>query len=93
MKRLKNFATDVAKKTWYKVKVFFKGLAQHAEAVTILSLAAVGLNTLIGELPFLFALPMIFEAALVIPVLSVITVSLLAKSAEKRAQNRTALAA
>jgi len=66
---------------------------RHFEAAVVLTLSAIGLNALIGEVPFLVALPMWIESPMVIPVISVIAVTMLIKSAEFRASNRMAMAA
>ncbi|HJS83666.1 MAG TPA: hypothetical protein VJ742_12605 [Nitrososphaera sp.] len=78
---------------WKNIKEFFVGVYRHAETITILILASLGLNALLGELPFLFLLPFWIEAVLVIPVISVIAISLLVKSAEWRAKRRIPLTA
>lgn len=85
MKRVRNFAVEVAKQTFHKVKSFLKGAFNHAESIILLSLSALGLNSLLGELPFLVALPAWIEWPLIIPVIAVLTVSALSKMAEKRA--------
>lgn len=74
-----------------KVTDFVVGTFRHAETVGILSLSAVGLNALAGELPFLYALPMWIELPLVIPVLSVMTIVALVRIAEYRSSNRMVL--
>lgn len=71
-----------------KVVDFVEGCYHHAEAITILTLSALGLNALLGELPFLIALPMWVEAALVIPVISVLLIAGLTRSAEWRTNRR-----
>jgi len=83
-----NFTKRVAKRTVKTVSNFVKGCVQHTESVAILSLSAIGLNALAGEIPFLVPLPMWIEASMFIPVLSVIAIGLLVKSADYRASNR-----
>ena len=91
-RKIKDFVKGVAKAAYHKVKNFFVGVWRHAEAVAILTLAAFGLNVLLGEIPFVFALPMWIEAPLVIPVLAVTIISLIVKFAEWRARRRIAKA-
>lgn len=86
--KLINFAKRTTHAAVRKVKSFITGTVRHAESVALLSLSAVGLNALAGELPFMFALPMWIESTMVLPVLSVLMVALLIKSAEYRALNR-----
>ena len=85
-------AIDRVKRTvrraFVKVKSFFKGLFRHAEMTTVLVTSAVGMNAMIGELPYMYQLPMWIEAPLVIPVLSATAITLLLKSAEKRRARR-----
>jgi len=71
-----------------KVIRWVLGVYNHAEAIVILVLAALGLNALIGEIPFLFMLPLWVEATMVIPVLSVLIISCLVKFMEWRAIRR-----
>lgn len=87
-KKIRKFVTDVVKAAKNKIVWFFKGVYHHAEAITILTLAAFGLNVLVGELPFIFMLPMWIEAPLVIPTLAVVAVSLIVKLMEWRAIRR-----
>lgn len=86
--KIKRFVTTAVRTAVTKVKNFIKGVYQHAETITVLVLATFGVNALIGELPFLFMLPMWVEATMVIPVLSVLIVSLLIKLGEWRATRR-----
>lgn len=82
------FAKNVLSSAWRKVKGFFTTCVKHTEAITILTFSAIGMNALMGELPFYAALPFWIEGPLVIPVLSVLAVSLLVKSAEWRGSKR-----
>lgn len=86
--KIKRFTTNTIAVASNKVFEFGNSMIQHTEAVVVLSLSAVGLNALAGELPFAYALPMWIEAPLVIPVLSVLAISILIKSAEFRAIRR-----
>lgn len=92
IRKIGSFVARVAKVAYRKVVNFAKGLYHHAESIVILTLAALGLNALLGELPFYFILPMWVEATMVIPVLAVILVSLLTKSAEWRHNRRMVIA-
>jgi hypothetical protein len=76
-----------------KIVSFVRGVFTHTEAIIITGLAALGLNALIGELPFIIAMPLWIEAAMVIPVLSVFAIGLLLLSAEWRASRRAMRAA
>lgn len=82
------FIKKTVRKAVTKTIDFVKGAFRHAEATTILTLSAIGLTGLIGEMPFVYALPMWVEAPMVIPVASVLAIILLIKSAEFRAERR-----
>lgn len=56
----------------------------NIEAVVILSLASIGTAAILAELPFIIAMPMWIESALVIPVLATSFVMLLAFIMERR---------
>ena len=86
--KLINFTKRAARSAARKITEFVRGTVRHAETVAVLSLSAVGLNALAGELSFIYSLPMWIESTMVIPVLSVIAIALLIKSAEYRALNR-----
>ena len=86
--KVKRFTSNAIATASNKIFEFGKSLVQHTETVVVLSLSAVGLNALAGELPFLYALPMFIESTMVLPVLSVIAVGLLIRSAEFRAVRR-----
>lgn len=53
------------------IKNLFVEIITNLESVVILSLSAIGLTTLMAELPFHFAVPAIIDAAMIVPVLSV----------------------
>lgn len=86
--RIVEFTFKTIKVTQEKLVNFAKGVFKHAESITILTAASIGINTLMGELPFYYTAPMWLEAQLVVPVLSVIFISLLVKSAETRQLSR-----
>lgn len=86
--RFKKFIKDVAVTAKNKVINFVKGFYRNAESVGVLTLAAFGASALIGELPFLLTLPWWIEAAMVVPVLSVLAVFLLVTIGEYRAKKR-----
>lgn len=67
-----------------KLYNFLVGLFNHAEALAILLAASVGLNVLLSELPFLFALPMWIEGMLIIPFLAAVGILILSWSAAFR---------
>lgn len=74
-----------------KVVGFTVGMYQHAEMIGILTLSSLGLNALLSELPFMFALPMFIEGALVIPVAAVVIILMLVKNSERRTTKRLAI--
>ncbi len=78
MKRFMKRAYVAAKR---RVVNFVRGIYRHTEAIVILILASLGLNARLGEGPFYWLLPPWIEAPLVIPVLAVLGISWLVKSA------------
>jgi hypothetical protein len=88
LKKSLKFIRDVVVVAATKVKNFFVGVYQHAESITVLTLASMGLSALIGELPFWLTLPMWIEAPLVIPFISVTIIWLIMKFAEWRSNRR-----
>jgi hypothetical protein len=73
-----------------KIVNFLKNIYHHAEAITVMILASLGLNSLLGEVPFYFTLPMWVEPQMVIPVASVIGIGLLVGLSSWRAKRRPA---
>ncbi len=67
---------------------FVRDCYRHAESITILVLSSLGLNALLGELPFYMNLPMWVEATMVVPVASVLIITGLLWSATTRANRR-----
>jgi hypothetical protein len=53
------------------IKRLFIEIVTNAEAVIILSFSAIGLTTILAEIPFHYALPAFLDATMVIPVISV----------------------
>lgn len=90
MDRAIGFVSRTARVIKRRITSFVRGVFRHAETVTVLSLSAVGLNALAGEVPYLVALPVWIESTMIIPVLSVLAIALLVKSAEYRSLNRAA---
>lgn len=88
--RFKKFTKEVFNAAKNKVINFFKGFYQNVETVGVLTLSALGLSALIGELPFWVTLPWWIEGAMVIPVISVMIIFLLVTIGEKRAKRRMA---
>ena len=72
--KTKDFVVEVATTVKKSAIEFAHGFYTHAESIGLLSLASIGMSYLLGEIPFYFALPAVFEAPLVIPVLSVLIV-------------------
>lgn len=89
LQKIHNFTKKVLKAAFERVRTFVVGVYQHAEAVVILTLSALGLNILLSEIPFVVAVPVFIEAALVIPVISVLLISLLVRSSALRANKRS----
>jgi len=84
------FVKEIVEVVVHKVVDFFKGVYHHFETVVILVLATFGLANLIGELPFMFTLPMWVESAFLAPVLAVIIIKSLIKLSEWRMARREA---
>lgn len=82
--RVKDFTSTTVVTAAVKVKDFVIGLYNHLESVAVLSLASMGLSTLLSEIPFLVALPAFVEGPMVIPVLAVMAILALMKLAEYR---------
>lgn len=87
-RKVKNFCVEAATVAYRKVKGFVFGLFRNVEATAILILGSFGLNMVLGEIPFYVAAPLWVEAAYVIPVVSVIGILLLLRSAEWRSGRR-----
>jgi uncharacterized membrane protein YhdT len=90
IKKVAKFVKDCAIAAKNKVVGFFKGVYHNAYATTILVLATLGVNAMIGQLPFMFALPLWVEATMVIPLISVFVVWLLVKAMEVTNERREA---
>lgn len=89
IEKIASFGLEVftsAKETFVGIA---RDLYQHTEAVGVLVLASLGLNSLLGELPFYFMLPMWIEASMVIPVASVFLIGLLVALSTWRAKRRS----
>lgn len=93
MFRAKRYTKRVYIAAKRKVVNFVVGTYRHWEAIAILVLASLGLNSLFGEVPFYMLLPAWIEATMVIPILAVLGITLLVKSAEWRAGRRNMKAA
>lgn len=88
--RVKSFTKQVVITAKNKVVDFAVGFYQHIESVGVLTLASFGAAALIGELPFWLTLPWWIEAAMVVPVLSVLLIVGLITLGEYRAKKRFA---
>lgn len=66
----------------------FKSIATNFEAVSILSLAAIGLTAVLRDLPFRIAIPMWIEGTFImssmLPVISVLIITILVIVMQKR---------
>lgn len=60
---------------------------ENPEATAILCLAAVGVTFIIGRVVMRIPLPAVLEKKMVAPVIGVLTVRFIAKSAERRVEN------
>ena len=87
----RRFVTKVVKVAAKDLKDYAVGFYTHLESVGILVLASLGLNQLLGEVPFFLALPAFIEAPLVIPVLAVLLISALIWSSTFRHDRRLAV--
>lgn len=86
--RIGRFFKRAVKAAKNKIVDFFKGVYHHTEAIAVLVFASFGLTHLLGELPFVFTLPMWVEASLFFPVVSILLIIGMMKNAERRALNR-----
>lgn len=59
-------------------------LFKNAEAAVILTFSAIGLTSILAEIPFHYALPAFIDGAMVIPVLSVLIIFLLVTTMQLR---------
>lgn len=87
------FVKEAVTVAYAKVKAFAIGVYQHFETIVILVLAVFGLANLIGELPFLFSLPMWVESTMFAPVAAVLIIKGLLKLSEWRINRRERKAA
>lgn len=93
LKKLASFIMKVGTNVKDGCIKFVKDVYHHAEGAVLLVAASLGINTVLGEIPFMFALPLWLEATMVIPVLAVLIVLMLVKSAEWRTGRRNLVAA
>lgn len=84
LRKIRRFTSRVIKAAFNRVKTFVVSCFKHTEAIVILTLASMGLNLWLSEVPFYVALPAFVEATMVIPVISVCCILLLLKSADAR---------
>jgi hypothetical protein len=59
-------------------------LFKNAEAAVILTFSAIGLTTILAEIPFHYALPAFIDGALVLPVISIFIILILITSMQWR---------
>lgn len=59
------------------VKEIFIDLFKNAEAAVILTFSAIGLTSILAEIPFHYALPAFIDSTFVIPVISISVICLL----------------
>ena len=64
----------IALSAFNAIKGLLVDLYQNAESVIILSFSAIGLTTILAELPYHYAMPAFIDGTMIIPVLSVLTI-------------------
>lgn len=69
---------------------FVEDLFKHAEAVSILVLATIGVGILLEGIPLFLLLPLWIEASIAIPIISVLIITFLVKLSAWRAGRRDA---
>lgn len=84
---VKCFIAEAGKHTYRKIRNFFASLYNNAEMVGILLLASMGLSTLLSGVAIPRGVPTWIEAAVIIPLVSVIIISLLIKLSEFRKEH------
>jgi len=75
--RFINWLKKVIMSALNSIKNLFVETVQNIESVVILSFSAIGLTTILSEIPFHYALPAFIDAPLIIPVIAVLTILLL----------------
>lgn len=88
-RRIAAFVVKVCKIAGIKIKNFVIGFWQNLETIIVITLSAIGLTALLSQLPFIWTLPLWIEATMVIPVISVIIISILLRIGEWRTVRRT----
>jgi hypothetical protein len=78
--KTKDFLRSFVVSFWGTIKNYFHLLIRHAEALTILLLAATGLTYLLSQMPQLLILPTSIEIAMLPQVAAVAIISLLISS-------------
>lgn len=82
--KLKDLIKNAISSAYHTVKDFIKGCYEHWETTAILVLSAIGISSLLGELPFYLTLPMWIEAPMIIPLLGVLLILFLLWNADRR---------
>lgn len=88
LRRLAQFCRKLLQAAADTVVSFFRDAITYTEAVAILIFASLGINALLGEIPFFWTMPMWLEAELVIPALAVVCTLALLKSSDWRSNRR-----
>jgi hypothetical protein len=74
MKWLFNMAKRFFIGIFKAIKNMIVDIASNIEAVVILTFSAIGLTTVLAEIPFHYAMPAFIEAAMVIPLVSILII-------------------
>lgn len=75
--KLFRFIKTVIIKTYNIIKNNIINLFNNTESVVILTFSAIGLASVLNELPFHYALPSFIDTPLVIPVIAVLSIYLI----------------
>ena len=88
LEEIKDFVVNVAKEATKKVAKFFKDCFQHTEATILLTAASIGIAKMLHKIPLTFTIPAFINKEMLIPVVAVLIVVILYKSADYRASRR-----
>lgn len=76
----------IMKAAWKHTKRFFKDFKKNFEALIILTFSAIGIASVLSEIPFLMELPKFFNPATTIPAIATLIVIGLVIRLEKKAK-------
>ena len=89
LRNAKKSLIKIPGKTFRAAKAIVRDILKHWKGATVLTLAAIGLSHILGELPMMIWLPAIFEMPMVTPVLSVLIITMLVGSMRKQPRRAT----